>query len=122
MRRIWIVGSLLVVGCAARVSGKPPPLVTKTQPIVVVPVDESSKHPHGMPPGQDPNFVPPGHGGVPPGQAKKMDAVEGTSNGNGPQAHAAVAGAPAKAADKEATEDKKKGKKAKAKVKKDKEQ
>jgi hypothetical protein len=31
------------------------------------------EHPHGTPPGQDPDFVPPGHGGVPPGQADKPD-------------------------------------------------
>lgn len=31
-------------------------------------------HPHGAPPGQDPDFVPPGHGGTPPGQEKpKVD-------------------------------------------------
>jgi hypothetical protein len=31
------------------------------------------EHPHGTPPGQDPEFVPPGHGGTPPGQADKPD-------------------------------------------------
>lgn len=25
-------------------------------------------HPHGTPPGHDPDWVPPGHGGTPPGQ------------------------------------------------------
>jgi hypothetical protein len=31
---------------------------------------EHPEHPHGAPPGQDPDFVPPGHGGTPPGQDK----------------------------------------------------
>jgi hypothetical protein len=31
------------------------------------------EHPHGTPPGQDPDFVPPGHGGTPPGQEDKPD-------------------------------------------------
>ncbi|HZA14973.1 MAG TPA: hypothetical protein VE618_10770 [Myxococcaceae bacterium] len=86
MRRLWILGSLLVVGCAARMTTTPPPVVATTQAIVVVPVDEAPKHPHGQPPGQDPNFVPPGHGGVPPGQAKKVDGLQGV---------AAVSAAPA---------------------------
>lgn len=30
---------------------------------------DEHEHPHGTPPGQDPEFVPPGHGGTPPGQA-----------------------------------------------------
>jgi hypothetical protein len=34
------------------------------------------EHPHGTPPGQDPDFVPPGHGGTPPGQEDKPDAEE----------------------------------------------
>jgi hypothetical protein len=75
MHRLWIVGSLLVVGCAARVTNQLPPVAATTQQIVVVPVDESPTHPHGQPPGQDPTFIPPGHGGVPPGQAKKADAL-----------------------------------------------
>lgn len=79
MRRLWIVGSLLVVGCAARVTNAPPPVVAATQQLVVVPIDETPKHPHGQPPGQDPNFVPPGHGGVPPGQAKKAEGLAAAS-------------------------------------------
>jgi hypothetical protein len=31
------------------------------------------EHPHGSPPGQDPDFVPPGHGGTPPGQEDKPE-------------------------------------------------
>lgn len=31
---------------------------------------EHPEHPHGTPPGQDPDFVPPGQGGTPPGQEK----------------------------------------------------
>jgi hypothetical protein len=42
--------------------------------VVLVPVEQPSQHPGG-PPGQDPNFVPPGHGGVPPGQEKKASTV-----------------------------------------------
>ena len=113
MRRLWIVGSLLVVGCAARVTNAPSPVVAATQAIIV-PVDESSKHPHGQPPGQDPTFVPPGHGGVPPGQAKKSQEVVGI---------AAVSSAPGKADDAAGHGDKdkpkavEKGKKAKGKAK-----
>lgn len=33
-------------------------------------------HPHGTPPGRDPDFVPPGHGGNPPGQDKPDDEDE----------------------------------------------
>jgi hypothetical protein len=80
MRRFWILGSLLAIGCAARVTHVPPPVVATTQPILVVPVDEAPKHPHGLPPGQDPTFVPPGHGGVPPGQAKKAEGIEGIAS------------------------------------------
>lgn len=32
---------------------------------------DKPEHPHGTPPGQDPDFVPPGHGGTPPGQEDK---------------------------------------------------
>jgi hypothetical protein len=77
MRHIWIVGSIFLGGCVARVSNAPPPVATTAQPVVLVPVEEHTHHPQGGPPGQDPSFVPPGHGGVPPGQAKKTAAIEG---------------------------------------------
>jgi hypothetical protein len=113
MHRLWIVGSLLVVGCAARVTNQLPPVAATTQQIVVVPVDESPTHPHGQPPGQDPTFTPPGHGGVPPGQAKKADAVEGVG---------VLSAAPVDTADDNGNDDKDKpkskakGKKAKGKA------
>jgi hypothetical protein len=50
-----------LAGCAAQVSGIMPVIVKQDTA-----VEKSSP-----PPGQDPNFVPPGHGGTPPGQAKK---------------------------------------------------
>ena len=31
------------------------------------------EHPHDIPPGQDPDFVPPGEGGTAPGQEDKPD-------------------------------------------------
>lgn len=31
---------------------------------------DDPEHPHGGPPGRDPDFVRPGHGGTPPGQDK----------------------------------------------------
>jgi hypothetical protein len=34
---------------------------------------DKPEHPHGTPPGQDPDFVPPGHGGMPPGQEDKPE-------------------------------------------------
>lgn len=34
------------------------------------PEHEKPDHPHGQPPGQDPGWVPPGHGGTPPGHDK----------------------------------------------------
>jgi hypothetical protein len=34
---------------------------------------EHPEHPHDLPPGQDPDFVPPGQGGTPPGQEDKPD-------------------------------------------------
>jgi hypothetical protein len=39
------------------------------------------EHPHGTPPGQDPDFVPPGHGGTPPGQEEKPDKPEEPEEG-----------------------------------------
>jgi hypothetical protein len=33
-------------------------------------MSDKPEHPHGTPPGQDPDFVPPGQGGEPPGQEK----------------------------------------------------
>src|SRR5919197_2075127 len=75
MRGIWIFGAVLLGGCVARVSNSPPPVATTAQP-VVVPVEQPQQHPLSIPPGQDPNFVPPGQGGVPPGQAKKVAASD----------------------------------------------
>jgi hypothetical protein len=38
------------------------------------PDKDKPEHPHeGGPPGQNPDFVPPGHGGTPPGQTDKPD-------------------------------------------------
>ena len=39
---------------------------------------EHPEHPHGTPPGQDPDFVPPGHGGTPPGQDKRKNPTSRT--------------------------------------------
>src|SRR5919198_5663521 len=69
MRGIWIFGAALLGGCVARVSNSPPPVATTAQPVVVVPVEQPQQHPLGGPPGQDPNFVP-------PGQAKKVAASD----------------------------------------------
>jgi hypothetical protein len=116
MRRVWIFGAVLLGGCVARVSNSPSPVTTTAQPVAVIPVEQPAPHPHGGPPGQDPNFVPPGHGGVPPGQAKKIN--EAAVPGPG-----IAAASPAIAADtgnEEAKPKEKEKKKVKAKAKKNK--
>ena len=117
MRGIWIFGAALLGGCVARVSNSPPPAATTVQPVAVVPVEQPQQHPLGSPPGQDPNFVPPGQGGVPPGQAKKVAAIDEVAPG---PSHA-VAAAHGNAGDSGNDHAKpKEKKKIKAKAKKDK--
>jgi hypothetical protein len=76
-RHVWSLSALLFLGCAAR--GTVPSSRPASVPQAVVltpPSGDEADSPNDGPPGQDPDFVPPGHGGVPPGQARKLDEVE----------------------------------------------
>jgi hypothetical protein len=118
MRGIWIFGAALLGGCVARVSNSPPPVATTVQPVAVVPVEQPQQHPLGGPPGQDPNFVPPGQGGVPPGQAKKVAAIDEVAPGHASHTVAASHGNAGDSGNDHAKPKEKK--KIKAKAKKDK--
>jgi hypothetical protein len=68
---MWMLGGLVLAGCMAHKE----PVVERRETVVVTPAPAPAPPPASpaveTPPGQDPNFVPPGHGGTPPGQEKK---------------------------------------------------